>query len=89
MYDSVKMGATDEDWFLLEDLHVRCWTSTHAGYIFGLGLPLLILYVIGVPAVVFHILSKPDNLSKIDRIMTTTQAEDEDHDQGPLHDDQS
>lgn len=74
---SVKMGAGDADWFLMEDLHVRCWTTTHAGNIVGLGLPLLLLYVIGVPAAVFRILSKPDNQANIQRTIAATRGTDD------------
>jgi hypothetical protein len=77
VFACVKMGAGDADWFLMEDLHVRCWTTTHAGYIVGLGLPLLLLYVIGVPAAVFRILSKPDNQAKIQRIIAATRGTDD------------
>jgi hypothetical protein len=41
--------CNDATTFLRADLDVSCWTGTHASYAFGLGLPMLVLYVIGLP----------------------------------------
>ena len=36
------------------DLNEVCWEGKHASYAFGLGVPMLILYVIGLPAAAFY-----------------------------------
>ncbi len=37
------------DLFLLADLDERCWVGRHADYVLGLGLPMLLLWVVGLP----------------------------------------
>ena len=39
----------DATTFLRADLDVSCWEGVHAHYAFGLGMPMLCLYVIGLP----------------------------------------
>jgi hypothetical protein len=39
----------DATTFLRADLDVSCWEGVHAHYAFGLGLPMLVFYVIGLP----------------------------------------
>ena len=41
--------CNDTTTFLRADLDVLCWAGVHAHYAFGLGLPMLFLYVIGLP----------------------------------------
>ena len=48
-------AVCDEDTrFLRVDLNEVCWEGKHASYAFGLGVPMLILYVIGLPAAAFY-----------------------------------
>ena len=42
--------CNDKTTFLRVDLDVSCWKGEHATYAFGLGFPMLFLYVIGLPA---------------------------------------
>lgn len=65
------MGTRSEDVFLTEDLSVQCWSSTHFGFIGTLGVPLLLLYVLGIPSVVYRILSRPANKTKVETIIRT------------------
>ena len=39
----------DTTTFLRADLDVSCWTGTHGHYAVGLGVPMLFIYVIGLP----------------------------------------
>ena len=39
----------DTTTFLRADLDISCWEGVHAHYAFGLGLPMLVFYVIGLP----------------------------------------
>ena len=41
--------CNDATTFLRADLDVACWEGTHGHYAFGLGLPMLFFYVIGLP----------------------------------------
>jgi hypothetical protein len=41
--------CNDATTFLRADLDVSCWEGVHAHYAFGLGLPMLVFYVIGLP----------------------------------------
>jgi hypothetical protein len=43
----------DATTFLRADLDVSCWEGVHAHYAFGLGLPMLVFYVIGLPVAAF------------------------------------
>ena len=45
--------CNDATTFLRADLDVACWEGTHGHYAFGLGLPMLFFYVIGLPLAAF------------------------------------
>jgi hypothetical protein len=47
----IKMGSAQDDWFLLEDLSIRCWSSEHNALLWGLAFPMFVIYVVGVPLV--------------------------------------
>ena len=69
LFACVRMGTREEDLFLKEDLSVQCWISpTHFAYIFGFGIPLLVLYVAGTPLILYRILSDPKNRTRIAQI---------------------
>jgi hypothetical protein len=58
IFSCVKLGADDTDYFMHENLDVRCWTSrTHQAYILCLGVPFLVLYVVGTPFVFYRLLN--------------------------------
>ena len=61
---------------------MQCWKSTHAQYIVFLALPLCVLYVVGVPALVYWILDRNMDLVRI--IVETTGKKDETPQQEPL-----
>ena len=48
----------DEHSFLRADLDEKCWQGRHSAYALGLGLPMLFLYVIGLPVAAFLRLRK-------------------------------
>ena len=57
LFSCSAMGKEDTDLFLTEDLGVQCYSSTHYFYITTLGVPLLLLYVIGAPLAVYLVLN--------------------------------
>ena len=44
------------EYYLVKDLQVRCWESQHYKYAFGLGVPMLLFWVIGIPVLGFIVL---------------------------------
>ena len=46
-----------EKW-LLKDLQIRCWAADHTFWSFLIGIPMILLWVIGIPIVGFRILYK-------------------------------
>ena len=59
LFGCTQMGASDDDYFFLENLELRCYTPEHNALIYGLGTPLLLLYVCGIPISFFRLLTKP------------------------------
>ena len=74
LFSCTKMGAADADLFLMENLHIQCYSGEHFTMIFGLGLPLLGLYVFGIPLAMYKLLSHPDNRRMIAEITQADQA---------------
>ena len=70
----VQLGASPQDVFLSQDLTVPCWQRQHIFYICTLGLPLLLLYVVGVPVAVLYTLCNEDNKPRVLRILSTVRA---------------
>ena len=69
VFSCVKLGSSSTDLYLSEDFAVQCWVSgRHWVYIVLLGLPLFLVYVLGVPLAVYLILSRPDSKLKIAQI---------------------
>jgi hypothetical protein len=73
------LGSRNTDWFMAEDLTIRCWGQEHYRYLFGLGLPMLLLYVIGAPLFVFSFLSAKRDLIKETRGEVDFKFESEKH----------
>ena len=73
IFSCVKLGRGDTDLFMTADLSVRCWewSGRHGFYIFALGLPLLILYVVGFPVGVWKFLTLAKNQPKVLAIAQT------------------
>jgi len=69
LFSCSQMGAASGDIFLKENLEVRCYTPEHWVIILSLGLPLLICYVIGIPAGIYRLLSTPANRTKVDQVL--------------------
>ena len=44
----------DDVTYLRADLKVVCWHGDHAGYVYGVGVPMMLLYVIGFPTVAWY-----------------------------------
>ena len=52
------------EFYLVKDLQVRCWKSQHYKYAFGLGVPMLLFWVVGIPVLGFLVLYQ--NKHKLD-----------------------
>eukprot|EP00495_Collosphaeridae_sp_1-RS-2012_P006867 TRINITY_DN651_c0_g1_i2.p1 TRINITY_DN651_c0_g1~~TRINITY_DN651_c0_g1_i2.p1 ORF type:complete len:376 (+),score=48.58 TRINITY_DN651_c0_g1_i2:1069-2196(+) len=50
------LGLCEDDSFLVADMSVRCWTSSHTKWVLGLAMPMLLVYIIGGPIIVFYCL---------------------------------
>ena len=46
------------------DVNERCWTGRHASYAFGMGVPMLLLYVIGLPVLALLMVVRVQRRSK-------------------------
>lgn len=56
MFHCTKIGMNFDDYYLVSDMSEQCWSKTHFFWIFVTGLPMLVLYVFGIPASAFYIL---------------------------------
>jgi hypothetical protein len=54
MFSCKQLGTNPDDLYLLPDLSQKCYTSDHQFWIVAVGLPLLLLYVLGVPLFAFY-----------------------------------
>merc|ERR1711916_260608 len=45
-----QLGTGSDDWYLVQDVTIRCYTNEHYQWVLGLGLPMLFFYVVGIPA---------------------------------------
>ena len=55
--------------YLLYDLSLSCWTGTHLYFLLAIGLPTVILYVLGFPGFTYYILNKTKHKFGDDEIM--------------------
>jgi len=53
-----KLGALDDDYYLIEDMGVQCWKGTHFVFVVAIAIPMLIFYVFGMPLFVLYRLYK-------------------------------
>lgn len=49
LFQCITLGDSSTDVYLLSDLSQQCWTSDHLKWCFGVGIPMIVLYVIGIP----------------------------------------
>ena len=49
LFSCVRLGSGPEDYFLTSDLTTQCWTGTHLWLVGLLGVPMLILFAVGIP----------------------------------------
>ena len=65
-----RLGAARDDLFLTEDLSIQCWVSSmHQMYILLLGVPLFLLYIVGIIYGAWYLLSHPNNYKHVLRII--------------------
>ena len=49
LFSCVQLGSGPDDFFLTQNLDLRCWSSEHALLVAFLGVPMLCVYVLGIP----------------------------------------
>ena len=55
------------DYYVTQDMTIRCWTPSHYAWEYALGIPMVVGYVFGIPAVIFWLLySNRDKLHTAD-----------------------
>ena len=65
MFNCKKLGANDDDWYLIEDMNVSCRTSTYFVVLFTVAVPMMIFYVWGLPLfVLWRLYRNRDELTK-------------------------
>lgn len=61
-------SLNDKLW-LYKDLSIECWTGTHKAYALGIGIPMIVLWVVGLPftgfIIVRHYRKKLDDVGVI------------------------
>ena len=60
-------GPTSQ--YLLYDLSLSCWTGTHLYFTLAIGLPTVLLYILGFPGFTYYILNKTKHRFGDDEIM--------------------
>jgi len=58
MFSCKRLGAGDDDYYLLLDLTQRCWTPSHYAWIWGVAVPTIVLFVFGFPLLSFLYLAR-------------------------------
>lgn len=64
LFSCISLGAGADDYFLSSDLSLRCWTGIHLKLVVCLGIPMLLLYVLGIPFGFFVLLYRNQHLVK-------------------------
>jgi len=49
LFNCEQLGSTEESIILVSDMSQQCWVGTHLIYIVCLGIPMMVVYVIGFP----------------------------------------
>jgi len=70
LFNCKRIGVCDNDFYLVKDMSVECWTSTHYSWVAMVGVPMLIGYIIGGPLLVFYLLysSRSELLKPFDQV---------------------
>ena len=55
LFSCTRLGSADDNLFLTENLSVQCSSTQHFAMLLSLGLPLFLLYVIGIPVGLYFI----------------------------------
>ena len=65
LFSHMKLGANDDDYYLVEDLSVKATTATHISFMLFVATPLLVFYVFGLPLfVLWRLYMNRDELTK-------------------------
>jgi hypothetical protein len=58
LFSCKQLGVGDDDFYLTQDMQIRCYTPEHIAWMITLGIPMLVVYVVGIPFFVFYLLHK-------------------------------
>ena len=58
VFSCVRLGAGPEQFYLTSDLDVRCWSDEHMTLVLLLGVPMLLVYVCGIPLLLLLLLRR-------------------------------
>lgn len=61
-----QLGQSSEQTYLLADLSEQCYTTTHIAFILIVCLPMMVLYVFGIPLITFTYLYKNRDIIELD-----------------------
>lgn len=64
VFSCVRLGSGPDEFFLTQDLDLRCWSSEHTVLVAVLGVPMLCAYVLGVPIGFFLLLRQRNKQDK-------------------------
>merc|ERR1719410_2883950 len=60
-----KLGAYDDDNYIIEDMQTKCWVGGHLTMVLLVAIPMLVLYVFGLPLLVlYRLYQNRDELTK-------------------------
>ena len=65
IFSCIELGAEGTGLYLRRNLNIQCYSGQHWVLMLGLGLPLLLGFVIGVPLALYKLLSNPHNFQHI------------------------
>jgi hypothetical protein len=55
MFACKQIGLSDDSYYLIADLNRQCYTSSHIGWVLGVAVPMLFLWVFGVPMAAYFL----------------------------------
>jgi hypothetical protein len=58
LFSCKQLGVGEDDYYLTQDMQIRCYTPEHNAWMIALGIPMLAVYVFGIPFLVFYLLHK-------------------------------
>ena len=56
MLSCIRLGVSSGDFFIVDNMVERCWSSSHIFYVLVVCVPMVVLYVLGIPLMSFRLL---------------------------------